>query len=525
MATIDQGAGVVVQPDGTIGRRVASSAAWMILGRATIRLIGFAGTLVLVRLLSPADFGIVAMAGIAGGMLENLSGFSFDLALVQAQGVDRARSDTVWTLNVLRGLALSLLTAAIAPGMAAVMEEPRIEPVMYVLALAPLVQGFENIALVNWQRDLHFNRIFRLNTCGKIIALSLVIPCALIFNNYWALVIAQVGKTAVVVPLGYYLYPYRPRFTIAAWRSLFHFSKWLLASNLLSMAENYSAGLLISRLFGPATLGLCQIAYEIGHLPAMEIAAPIRQPMYAGYARVAHNRDALRDQVVGGFGIVLMLMLPVSVGMAVTAAPISALFLGSKWAGSAPLIAIFVMIALFENLRYSMNHIYIIRQAQARYACMLAVTQIVRVVCIVALGLTYGVIAVLLGILVIGILNFIVLWVGLLDLIEMHWSDFVRVSWRTVVAAVAMGAGVRGIAAMWPGGQELTSLVLQIGTLCLSGIVIQVGVQLWLWNACGRVAGPERNAFEWSQAALRNLWRRARAFASGGEAKTNAVEL
>ena len=90
--------------------------------------------------------------------------------------------------------------------------------------------------------------------------------------------------------------------------------------------------------------------------------------MYAGYARVADDITALRHQVVNGFGIVVMVFVPLSVGLAVTADLITPLCLGPKWAGAAPLIAISALWALFDNIGYFANNLYIIRQAQARFA-------------------------------------------------------------------------------------------------------------------------------------------------------------
>src|SRR5690348_15010611 len=85
------------EPGPALGRRVAYGAGWMILTRIIVRLVGLVSTLALVRLLAPDDFGIVAMAGVTVGLLDTLSGFSFDLALVQAKAPERGQFDTVWT--------------------------------------------------------------------------------------------------------------------------------------------------------------------------------------------------------------------------------------------------------------------------------------------------------------------------------------------------------------------------------------------------------------------------------------------
>jgi len=492
-----------------VGHRVASSAAWMVLARITVRSIGLVSTLVLVRLLAPDDFGIVAMAGATAGLLDLLSAFSFDLALVQAKTPNRSQFDTVWTLNVLRGLTIAVITAASAPLMAATMNEPRIESVMYVLALAPVLQGFENIALINWQRDLNFDRVFRLNTCGKLAGLCLVVPAAVLLGNYWALVIGQIGASVVVLPLGYWICRYRPRFRLSAWRPLLDFSKWLVAGNLLSVIERYSAVFLISRLFGSATLGFYQVATEIGFLPASEVAAPIRRPMYAGYAQVADDPTALRKQFIDGFGLVLMIVVPLSVGLAVTADSVTPLCLGPKWAGAAPLITISALWALFDNLGYVANNLYIITGAQARFACMRAITDVLRIALMLVCGVAYGVVGALLALLFTAVLACIVWFGGLLRLLEMRWSDLGRVAWRTVLAALTMTVGVRVLAELWPPPEALAPLTLQLGSLCLFGAAIHIAVLMSLWAISERSGGPERLALDWLRSTLRDTWRLA----------------
>src|SRR5690349_7189207 len=91
-----------------IGDRVAKGAMWMIGVRLTDRGIGFISTMVLARLLVPADFGLVAMATVLLGIIEVLGSFSFDLALIQRQNAERRHFDTAWTYNIIVGAASAL---------------------------------------------------------------------------------------------------------------------------------------------------------------------------------------------------------------------------------------------------------------------------------------------------------------------------------------------------------------------------------------------------------------------------------
>jgi len=432
--------GVVARP---LGGRIAVGAAWMVSLRIAFRLIGFGTTLVLVRLLAPEDFGIVAMASVAYGLLDRLGEFSFDLALIQMKAPERRHYDTAWTFLVLRGLAITGMMVASAPFVADVMNEPRVQLVIYVLALSPLIEGFENIRLVDWRREFRFDRIFWLQLVGRLIGICIAIPAAFILHNYWAVILGPLVARAVLVPLGYWLQPYRPGLSISARWDLFHFSKWLIVSNLLTLINVYMMTILVGRLSGPAALGHYQVAREIGELPASEVAAPIRQPLYSGYAKLVDDIGALRTQALDGLAIVLLLVVPLSAGLAVTADLLTPLLLGPRWLAAAPLIAICALSGLFESIGHFVFQLYLIRNAQARFALILAATVALRIALVIPFGIRYGVVGAALAMLATSILN-CTAWVGaLLPLLHIDWRDIVRVSWRVTVSAILMATVVQ----------------------------------------------------------------------------------
>src|SRR5207253_10876473 len=109
------------------------------------RSLGLVSTLILVRLLSPQDFGIVAMALSFISLAEMLTGFGFDVALIQNQTAEERHYHTAWTCNALVGLGIFLLMLAAAGPVTAFYAEPAVFWVMCSLALAPLIGGCENI--------------------------------------------------------------------------------------------------------------------------------------------------------------------------------------------------------------------------------------------------------------------------------------------------------------------------------------------------------------------------------------------
>jgi len=134
------------------GRQIATGAAWMMGFKLFDKSIGLVSTLVLARVLTPADFGLVAMATAVVALLGLMGAFGFDTALIQRQDADRTHYDTAWTFNVLFGVAVALLLLVVAVPAANFYREPRLELMLPALAIGSLVGGFENISTVAFRK-------------------------------------------------------------------------------------------------------------------------------------------------------------------------------------------------------------------------------------------------------------------------------------------------------------------------------------------------------------------------------------
>ena len=130
-----------------LGHRMVKGATWMVFQRMAIREIGLISTIVLARLLVPADFGVVALATGIAAILDSLLELGFDLALIQNQSDGRARYNTAWTLSIIRGLFTGIVLLIGAEPMAMLYEDARVASVMYWLSLVMVISGFQNISM------------------------------------------------------------------------------------------------------------------------------------------------------------------------------------------------------------------------------------------------------------------------------------------------------------------------------------------------------------------------------------------
>ncbi|MHB1204996.1 MAG: lipopolysaccharide biosynthesis protein, partial [Rhodospirillaceae bacterium] len=332
----------------SLSRRIATGATWMILQRLAVRGIGLVSTMILARLLIPADFGIVALATSLAALLDSLFEFGFDLALIHRQTSDRKHYDSAWTLSVLRGVVTALLILAIAKPMGALYNDPRLISVMMWLAVAALASGFQNVGIVEFRRELQFDSEFRLLVRSKIVAFAVTITLAWYLRDYRALVAGIIAGKLTGLVLSYTMHPFRPWFSLASGRDFLHFSKWLCLDNIVTAIKTRSDTFVVGKIAGADSLGFYALAYEISNLTSTELVAPISRVLFPGFAKLAGDRERLASGFIQSLAMIVFIAAPMAAGIAMVSDYVVAIFLGPRWQPVIPLIQIMTLYGLFN---------------------------------------------------------------------------------------------------------------------------------------------------------------------------------
>lgn len=490
-----------------LGRRIALSAAIMIGARLAIRAISVVSTLLLVRLLVPADFGLVALAGASFTIIELLTSINIGLALVRARNPDPALYDTAWTLQILRGMGLAAIVVATAGLQADLLGDARVQPLLWTVALTVVLDSFTSIGMTKLQREMRFDLIFRQQLLAKVTAFAICILLAYLYQNYWCLVLGNLFSKLATVPYSYWLAPHRPRLSLKGARELLNFSKWMMAFNACLVTDDQTPILGLGHYAGLGALGLYQVAYQVAAVPVTEIAVPIRSPVYAGLASAYHDAARLRAHVLAGFGFMAAVITPMSVGLALVAPALAPLALGEKWSDAGPLMALCALYALVDALaQYSFN-VFIVLGRQRRqvitYLCFLAL----RVPLVLYGAMMQGALGVAAALFLTGIVGAVAWNVQMIGLIGAGLGQWWAEIWRTLLAAAAMAAVLLLLGA-WAvpaeaatGAASLPRLLLHV----LVGALVHAATQLTLWQLTGRPDGPEARGLRIAGGALQRL--------------------
>jgi O-antigen/teichoic acid export membrane protein len=475
----------------SVGQKIASGAAWMVLFRLLERAIGLISTLILARLLVPADFGIIAMAMSFVAILELLWTFSFDSALIQQKNADRSHYDTAWTLNIGMGLVIAGGLLAIAQPAASFYGDDRLVALISCLAIGSFLQGFENVGVVAFRKELRFGTDFLYQLARKLSGFIVTIPLAFMLRNYWALAAGMVSIRIVSLALSYVAHPYRPRFSLAARGSLVGFSKWLFFNSVLFSIQTRAQDFVVGKLAGPNGLGLFNVAHEISTFPTTAIVFPINRAVFPGFAKLAEQPGALVAGYLNVMGITALLALPAGLGIAATAKLLVPVALGDKWIEAIQLIEV---LAVYGSLA-AMGSVFgptFMALGRPKMLSAFTVINVTLFVPIVVYGThVAGVAGAAWGCLA----------VVCLMMPASHWmasralhipgKEILSRLWRPLAASAAMYAIVRGFVHAVGAQGSFSGMLSSLIAAVTLGVTVYASVLCGLWFATGRPAGPE----------------------------------
>ncbi len=477
----------------SISQRTAIGAGWLVAFRMFTRTLGVISTLVLARLLVPSDFGLVAMATTFSAAVDALSQIGVQDALLRRPEDDRSLFDTAFTLQMLRALVTGCIIALSAVGVGRWFHEPRLVPVLLVLAVVSVGNGFENVGIVEFRRSLLYHNQFVLQAVPRIAGVVTTITMAFVLRSYWALLCGQCVGAAVRVATSYSLHPYRPRLALADWRKLAGFSFWLWLTSLACLVWDRCDPFILGPVLGTAQLGLYLLAVEVATLPTTELVQPAADVLFAGFS-AAHKEGT--DTIALALSVattLLLIVAPMAIGISAGAGYVVDALLGAKWQAAQPLIYVLAFLCLFSPFSWIGSSALMARGfVRSNFVANLAASAM-KVVILTAVVATTGTIMHM----AVASVVIIVLEAGIFVGVLAH-SGFVnfravRAAWLRIIAAGAaalVAAGYTGLA--WQPVQSATLPALLSGA-ALGMVVISVfaAADYAAWYVMGQPEGPE----------------------------------
>ena len=351
----------LLKPGSTLSQRVVRGGFWVFALRLTNRLLGLASTIILARVLAPSDFGLFGIALLAMAALDTFSQVGLNAAMIQKKEDIAPYLDTAWTVQAIRGGLLALLLFAAAPYVAVFFGTPAAKPILQVIGLSTLIQGFTNIGVIYFNKELEFHKQYVYQLSGTLANVGVAITAVLLLKSVWALVFGLLAGNLVQMVVSYIIHPYRPRprLDLGQFKELFHFGKWVLGSSMLVYLITQGDNIMVGKLLDVAALGFYQMAYRISNLPATEITHVISQVTFPAYAKLQTNMAKLKEAYLKVLQLTAFLSFPVAGLIFVLAPDFTRIFLGDKWLPMVPAMQVLVFAGLLRSIAATAGPIFI----------------------------------------------------------------------------------------------------------------------------------------------------------------------
>lgn len=336
---------------------------WNMLGKLFIRSLGIVSSLIIVRLLSPEDFGIIAISMMVVGFFAVLSNCGANRYLILHDDPTDEDYNSVWTLNILlRVVALSAVLLLV-PFIVETFDQPEIMYAVFLMAGIEAMAAFNNIGVVQQEKAIHLGPINKVMIVAKISSAIATIYFAWTLKNFYALIIGSAINVFITIIGTYIASLYRPKFRFKFKKELFVFSSTLLVRNIISYSRSQVDILLVGKFFGTGSAGGYSIARQFAIMPQTEIIAPAMQPLFALMSKLKHKQAEFERKLYQTCYYAYLFIFPAAVGLFLVAEPFVLTVLGEKWAFT---ISYFGLLGFLMIIFFTQQALYMVYDAKRK---------------------------------------------------------------------------------------------------------------------------------------------------------------
>lgn len=320
--------------DNALDRSIVRAVAWSATAKWATQIVSLISTLVVARLLTPSDYGLVGMAGIYLALASLVSQAGISDAIVALRDLTSRQIAELNTVAMLMGVGLFGLSCAVAHPLARFFSAPPLRAVLIIASTTYLINGMQVVPRALLQKELRFKLLAGIETVRALLQIITTLVLAWLGFGYWSLVNATLAGTALAA--GLTLCWRRHQFAIPNLPQLrreLQFSGNMIVSSIGSYAYSNADFLVAGRLLGQAPLGDYTVAWTISSSPIEKIGNLVTNVTPAFFSAIQKDKAELRRYVLRLTETLAYVTVPASMGIALTADYVVPVLLGPKWTG------------------------------------------------------------------------------------------------------------------------------------------------------------------------------------------------
>lgn len=333
-----------------LNQTVIRGGMWVAFGFVGQQAISLLRSLVLARLLTPEDFGLVGVVTLMIFAMSMLTDLGVESALIQRAEISDRFVHTAWSLMMFRGVALFVLAQVLAPRIAWAFDRPDAESLLRLGAVSFVLASVAAVPMSLLLRGLRYRDVVWMETGRELVGTGCAIALAVGLGNAWALLIGLLLGQAVWAIWAWTLQAYRPRWAMdaGAVRTYWEFGRHVYITGLLTYVVNRGDDIAVAKLRGLRALGQYQMAFGIAEMLTRGLSGTMGRVAFPAYARLTAETERLVEAFEEVWSVLLLVLLPIVSVLLVFPEAIIGILLGAQWLPAATALSI---LALGQALR------------------------------------------------------------------------------------------------------------------------------------------------------------------------------
>jgi O-antigen/teichoic acid export membrane protein len=338
---------------------VARSSRQTAVGQVVTQGVRFLTSIVLARLLTPEDFGVVAVALVLATLIDTVQDLGMGAAIIQRRTVDQVLLNSVFYLNVAIGALLATGMLLFASPLAEALGNRSATTVIQAYAAITFVTALGQIHQSILRRKMQFRKIAWVTAASAVITASISLIGAIAGMNYWALVLgAAVGAMAGTIMLwGFDQWRPSRHVSSSSLASIWGFGWHTFMTNLLYFSWTQIDKVIVGRGAGSAALGIYTIGQRVISTPLSAISSVIDEVTFPAFSRRQDENGALRSGFTRSSAVIALMTFPLMAGAAAVATPMVAVVFGPKWSDLAPVIHVLALAGAIQSVTFNCGQI------------------------------------------------------------------------------------------------------------------------------------------------------------------------
>lgn len=317
----------------TVGKKVVSSLSWLVVTRFSAQLITWIVTIIVIRLLTPGDYGLMAMAMVSISLFSLLNEMGMGSVLVQKKDLDKGTVEHVFGVLLIVNIALYVLLFLAAPSLAEFFKESRLTTVIEVLALQFLLGSLSVVPSSILRHRMDFRRKSLVDFSSMIAGSFSTLGFALAGQGVWSLVFGQlISVTVGTIGMNFVVRQwYKPRFSLSGIKEIWKFGGLVTLNRVLWFFYSQADTFIIGKILGKESLGFYSVARDLASLPMDKVMGILNEVGFSAFSRIQHDRNLVNAHLCKAARILSFIAFPVFFGISSVTPEIVQAFLGEKW--------------------------------------------------------------------------------------------------------------------------------------------------------------------------------------------------